>query len=136
MKVKKLIQILGGIFIASGIIFLLIHSFIVTGRQDETFSRDLFGFIIPHPPLWTSYIPYLGGFLGIIFELFSIHGFVGLSISGLLLYIGGFLIVIGERKEDEKNKQKETNKIISNPYLPDVIKQEFIKRAKNRKGEY
>lgn len=82
----------------SGIIFLLIHSFVVTGNPDESFSRDLFGFPIPHPPVWTSFIPYLGSFLGFIFELFSIHGLIGVVISGVLLYIGGFFMMLGNEK--------------------------------------
>ncbi len=103
---KIVIKIAGYFFVAGSILFLLVHQFVITKTPGENFSRDLFGFPIPHPPIWTSYIPYLGGFLGIIFEFFSIHGLVGLAISGLLLYIGGFLIVISERKEDKKKGDK------------------------------
>lgn len=130
MKMKKLFQVVGTVFMISGIIFLLIHLFIVTGSPDESFARDIFGFPIPHPPIWTSHIPYLGFFIGIIFELFSIHGLVGLAISGMLLYIGGFLMSFSERKNDKNSKQREIKEIIANPSLPDGIKQEFVKRAK------
>ena len=100
MKMKKLFQIVGMLFMISGIIFLLIHSFVVTGNPKESFARDLFGFPIPHPPIWTSYIPYLGGFLGFIFELFSMHGLIGIAISVVLLYIGGFFMGLSEEKEN------------------------------------
>ena len=96
---KKLFQILGVLFIIAGIIFLLVHSHIVTGSPNEDFARDLFGFPIPHPPIWTSYIPFQGSFLGFIFELFSIHGLIGTVITGVLLGIGGLLITLGSKGE-------------------------------------
>jgi len=61
---KKLYQVLGTMFMIGGIAFFLILSFVVTGSSDESFARDLFGFPIPQPPLWTYFIPFLGGFLG------------------------------------------------------------------------
>lgn len=90
---------MGALFVISGIIFLLVHSFIVTGTKNEDFARDLFGFPIPHPPLWVSYIPYMGGFLGFIFEFFSIHGLIGIVIPGVLFCIGGLFITLGNKKE-------------------------------------
>ncbi len=96
--VKKIFQLLGMLLMISGVIFLLIHSFIVTGSRGESFSRDLFGFPIPHPPLWTSYIPYLGSFLDFLFQFFSIHGLIGIVISGSLFGIGGFLMSLGEKR--------------------------------------
>ena len=86
-----------------GIIFLLIHSFIVTGSPNESFSRDLFGFPIPHPPVWISFIPFMGSFLGFIFEWFSIHGLVGVFIFCVLLYIGGFFMMLGDKKETKND---------------------------------
>jgi len=86
-----------------GIAFFLILSFVVTGSSDESFARDLFGFPIPQPPLWTSYIPAIGGFLGFTFELFSIHGLVVVGIAGVILYVGSIFMVLSER-------QKETNR--------------------------
>jgi hypothetical protein len=97
---KKIFQTLGTFFIVSGVIFLLIHSFIVTGNSDESFARDLFGFPIPHPPVWTSYIPYLGSFLGFIFEFLSIHGLIGIAVSGTLFCVGGFLISLGGKEKE------------------------------------
>lgn len=82
----------------SGIIFLLGFSIIVTGTSKEDFARDIFGFPIPHPPLWTSYIPYLGGFLGFIFGLFSLHGLIGIIISASLFGIGSLFLRLSEKK--------------------------------------
>ena len=75
-----------------GVVFLLIDSFLVTVSSGEDFARDIFGFPIPHPPVWTSFIPFLGSFLAFIFEFFSLHGLVGTAIFGTLLYIGVLLI--------------------------------------------
>lgn len=97
--VKKIFQLLGMLFIISGFIFLLIFNFIVTGGRVENFARDIFGFPIPHPPVWTSYIPYLGLFLGFIFEFFSIHGLIGVAVSVALFCIGGLLIALGSKRE-------------------------------------
>lgn len=106
MKIEKLFQILGILFMISGIIFLLIHSLIVTGSSNEDFARDIFGFPIPHPPIWTSYVPYVGFFLGIIFEFFSIHGLVGIITFTTFISIGGFLLDLSKR-------YKNSDKIIS-----------------------
>jgi hypothetical protein len=95
---KTFLRFLGTMLIICGVIFLFIHSMIVTGISSESFARDLFGFPIPHPPLWTSYIPYLGGLLGFIFEFFSLHGLVGIIISGVLFYIGALFIGFGNKR--------------------------------------
>ncbi len=95
---KKLLQGLGTLFMVGAVIFLLLYSMVVTGTKGESFARDLFGFPIPHPPVWTSYIPILGSVLGFIFEFFSIHGLIGIAIAGVLFYIGGYLMGIGEKK--------------------------------------
>lgn len=135
MKMKKLFEVLGALFMIGGFIFILTHSFIVTVSPDESFARDLFGFPIPHPPVWTSYIPYLGSLLGFTFEFFSMHGLVGLVISGVLLCIGIYLIGFGNSKEDVKSRQREIEEITANPNLPDVIKQEFIKGIEKQKSQ-
>ena len=96
---KKIFETLGTVFIVGSIVFLLINSFIVTGSSDEDFSRDLFGLPIPHPPVWTSYIPFLGGFLGFIFEYFSLHGLVGLGITVILFGIGSFLLSLADKRK-------------------------------------
>ena len=93
---KKLLHMIGLILAVSGFIVLLSLSFIGTVRPNERFVRDLFGFPIPEPPIWTSYIPLLGGFIGTVFELFSIHGLVTVTIFCTLLGIGGFLICFDE----------------------------------------
>ena len=99
MNIKKLFQILCIFFIISGITFLLIHSFIVTRSSNEDFARDIFGFPIPHPPVWTSYIPFVGSILGFVFEFFSFHGLIGTVITGVFLCIGGFLLMLADEKK-------------------------------------
>lgn len=94
----KLFKYMGYLFIISGLLFLFGFSMLVTGTSKEDFARDLFGFPIPHPPLWTSYIPFVGGLLGIIFELFSLHGLVNIIISALLFGIGSLFLKLSENK--------------------------------------
>ena len=94
---KSLFKALGIFFVISGLIFLFVYSAIVTGSPNEPFARDLFGFPIPHPPIWTSYIPYLGSFFRFIFESFSIHGVVGIIISVIFFSIGGFILELNEK---------------------------------------
>ena len=86
----------GYLFILSGVIFPLILNSIVTATEGESFSRDLFGLPIPHPPTWVSLIPFLGWLLGIIFELFSLHGLVIAGISGALVGVGVLLVSCAE----------------------------------------
>jgi len=85
---KKLHLIIGKIFIGIAIIFILIFSFVLTKSPNESFSRDILGLSIPTPPVWTSFIPYLGGFLGFIFEFFSLHGLVEILIFITFLSVG------------------------------------------------
>jgi len=132
---KKLFQILGGAFIVSGLLFLLIHNNIFTISPDESFARDLFGLPIPNPPLWVSNVPRFGWGIGIIFEYFSIHGLAGITVTGFLFFIGGVFINIADKKDGKRNKQQEVEEIITNPNLPDVIKQEFIQKAKKGENE-
>ncbi len=91
MTNNTLRKFFGKIMISLSILFILIFHFIVTGTSGEIFSRDLFGFIIPTPPLWTTLIPFIGYFLGIIFEMFSLHGLVGISIFIIIFSIGTYL---------------------------------------------
>ena len=88
MKINKLTNFLGNTFITSAYLFIIIFSLVVVGDQNEPITRDLFGLEVPHAPPWTSYVPYAGWVLGVIFEFFSIHGIVGLIIFSTLLYIG------------------------------------------------
>lgn len=103
---KQLLKYLGVLFMGSGMIFLLIHSFIVTGTEGEPFARDLFGFPIPHPPLWTSYIPYLGSLLDYTFQFFSIHGLIGIIISIFLFGMGGIFIQLGDKNNISSTAEK------------------------------
>jgi|GEM_PF-5561563 len=94
---KKLMETLGTLFIMGSVVFLLVHSFLVTGGSGENFFRDLFGFPIPTPPVWTSFIPIFGVVLDVIFQYFSLHGLVGILIAGSLFGIGVFLINLGTK---------------------------------------
>ena len=60
----------------------------MVGDPNEPFARDLFGLKVPNAPLWTSYIPYLGWVLSLVFEFFSLHGIIGLLIFSVLFHIG------------------------------------------------
>lgn len=97
---KNLLKVIGYIFISGAFIFLLLHQFIVTSTPGEDFSRDiLFNLPIPHPPQWTTFIPYLGGFLGVVFEFFSLHGLVGIAIFLLTFGIGSFLLKYSNKND-------------------------------------
>lgn len=108
---KKLMETLGTVFIIGSVVFLLVHSFLVTGGPGENFFRDLFGLPIPTPPVWTSFIPIFGVVLDVIFQYFSLHGLVGVLIAGTLFSIGGYLINLGGRftAHPKTNVRKETN---------------------------
>ncbi len=83
---KRFRRIIGTVIIAIAILFIIIYSFIIV--SDGKVTRDLLGFIIPQPPVWTSFVPGLGGFIGYIFQFFSIHGLVGVIITIGLLLLG------------------------------------------------
>lgn len=93
---KKFIRAIGNIFVVAAILFLLIHSFVVV--SDGSLTRDLFGFIIPYPPLWTGWIPYLGYIIALFYGWFSIHGLIGVVIIALLMGVGMKLISFGQSK--------------------------------------
>ena len=103
MKIKKVSQITGWILMFVGIIFLFLFSSLVTGSHDESFARDLLGFPIPNPPEWTTFIPFVGGILMFIFSLFSLHGLVEIVIAGIIFYIAGVFMMLGEGKDDKHN---------------------------------
>ena len=72
-----------------GILVSIAISFIV--KSDGINTLDIFNLVIPHPPVWTSYIPYLGTVLDYIFELFSLHGIVQVVLAVILFGLGSFL---------------------------------------------
>lgn len=82
----KIIRVFGNILIALSVLFLLASSLIVV--SDGHVRKDIFGMTIPTPANWTSFVPYLGFVIGVIFELFSIHGLVVIVIT-LLLFAAG-----------------------------------------------
>lgn len=85
----------------SGVLAFLILSFVVTGTSGESFPRDLFGLPIPTPPIWTSYVPFLGGIIGFIFELFSLHGLIEILIVFGLFYLSGIFLTLGDNKNEK-----------------------------------
>ena len=93
---KKIIQFIGKIFIGIAIVFLLVHSFVVV--SDGSITKDVFGFTIPEPPLWTSFIPILGSIIGFFVQYFSIHGLIGIVVFLIFLGIGVNLINFGKSK--------------------------------------
>jgi hypothetical protein len=114
---KKIFEIASSILFASAFIYLIIHFFII--KSDGIITTDLWGFVIPEPPMWTTYFPG-GGFLGSIVILFSLHGIVG---SVIFLFLGGAGYSL--HNLSERNVKKEM--IIKNQKQPD----EKIKYAKN-----
>lgn len=95
--IKKIIPIIGKILIAVAFIFLLIYFYI--SISDGTISKDIFGFTVPNPPLWTSYIPIVGSVIGFITQFFSTHGLVGVLVTLFLFGIG--ISLMGSNKSNK-----------------------------------
>lgn len=83
MKIKNM---LGQIFFAAGFILFFVHNFLVIKDSSESFARDWLNLPVYTPPAWVGVIPYLGGLLEYIWQLFSLHGLVGLVV--LILFCG------------------------------------------------
>lgn len=105
-KIQVIIRILGFILIIFAIIFLIAHTFIRVGSSSEEFSRDILGLAVPTPPVWISYIPYLGFVIGAIYEFFSLHGLVGLIIFSISLPAGIKLMNIGDLNKQQAGFDK------------------------------
>ncbi|MEI6480461.1 MAG: hypothetical protein WCO12_02990 [bacterium] len=84
-RFNKIKTILGIVIAGSACLFGLVYCFVMVQSPNESFARDILGFKVPTPPLWTSYIPFLGVLLSNLYQLFSIHGIVGLFIFGSLI---------------------------------------------------
>jgi len=98
---KKYIRIAGTIIIALAFIFILLFSLIKVGDPNDNISRDIIGFKVPTPPMWTSFIPYLGFILAIVIEFFSLHGLVGIVAFMVLFLIGTKLMDIGKPNNNQ-----------------------------------
>jgi hypothetical protein len=96
--VKKTYSILGNIVIALGFVFFFVFPFILVSDVSESNPQDIFGFAVPQPPIWTSYIPYIGWVIGRLFEFFSLHGLVYILITGTLISVGNKLLDISKSK--------------------------------------
>ena len=94
---KNIFNLAGILLIGFSIIYFLAISFVV--KSDGRVTEDLFGFQIPTPPLWTSYIPIVGSLLDFIFQFFSIHGLVALVMPGIICSIGIKLANLGEEEQ-------------------------------------
>lgn len=119
----KILSILGKIIIVIAVIFLFIDSFVVVSDGLKTY--DLFGFINPEPPMWTSFIPGLSYFLIIIYGFFSVHGIVEIIIFSILFSIGLGLVEIGNKTSFIHNNKK---KFIDNSKYPPLSMKERLER--------
>jgi len=101
---KKIYKFLGVVFTGFSFLFIPIHLFIRTSSAGETFSRDILGLAVPTPPLWLSYIPFLGSVIGFVWEFFSAHGAVGILIFLASFSLGSYLIDASKLKNQEIGK--------------------------------
>lgn len=88
----KFLSLTGKGLITLAVLFFFIFNFVVKGDPNSNTTYDLFNFVIPQPPVWTSHVPYVGFLLEALLGLFSVHGLVFLSIFIALMYVGFFLL--------------------------------------------
>lgn len=84
---KNILEITRTVFITAGVLSFFILTFVVKS-DGLSGTQDLFGFAIPQPPQFTTFIPYFGYLIGIVFEIFSLHGLVTLAVVFSLIGIG------------------------------------------------
>lgn len=94
---RKIFRSIGTTLYVLAFLFIVLNNFIVTGKGGEDFTRDIFGLPIPHPPLWISYIPYLGFLIGYLFEFLSIHGLVTIVIFIVIIFIANLFYKNGDK---------------------------------------
>lgn len=126
---QKLFQILQYFFYTLAFAFFITQLFIVTSSSDGVFPRDLLGFEIPQPPLWTSYIPILGGIIGYAFELFSLHGLTTIILAGTLFKVGQYC---GDKSKGFGSIERSNLEKMS-PNIPLVIQAEVLSRQLSKK---
>ena len=85
MKIKNT---LGTIFILAGVVLFLAHNAVMIGNPSESFSRDWLNLPVHAPPPWIGSIPWLGSLIEYAWQLFSLHGLVGIIILLSLCAIG------------------------------------------------
>lgn len=84
---KNVAKLISNCLITAGILLFLVLIFVV--KSDGVSGvQDLLGFTIPQPPAFTTFIPYLGYVIGVIFEMFSFHGVITLGLPLLLIGTG------------------------------------------------
>lgn len=116
---KTIFKIIGILLACSSAIFSLALTFIV--KSDGKISEDLLGFPIPAPPQWTSFVPFLGGFLDYCFQIFSIHGVISFILPLISLSIGFQLIATGETKKKAKTMRPSLKRRTPDPTPPEPV---------------
>lgn len=106
INILKHLQIIGTIFIGISLVFVFLYSNIRIGDSTSDTVTDLLGLRVPVPPQWISYLPG-GGFLGWVYEFFSLHGLVRLTIFIIPAYIGSLLLEVGGKKTSSKSVMPE-----------------------------
>ena len=101
LNINKLYSTAGTIFFIAALIFLFVHNSLLTKSTDEPFSRDILGFYVPTPPVWTSHIPYVSFIVEVVYESFSLHGLIGLIIMGILGGLGGLFLRLESKNENK-----------------------------------
>ncbi|MDA3840267.1 MAG: hypothetical protein PF572_04205 [Patescibacteria group bacterium] len=124
---KKVVDIIGYIFLSLAFVFSIIHFFVI--KSDGVITTDLWGLVIPEPPVWTSYIPG-AGYFGDFFEMLSLHGIIGTTVFLFLGGIGYFLVNFKEKKSSEIPSIELQKKII------DMQEKEKFKRSLTGQMEY
>ena len=110
INIRKHLQIPGIVLIVIALILVFLYSNIRVG--DSSTVTDILGLKVPIPPQWISYLPG-GGFLGWVYEFFSLHGLVRLAIFIIPAYIGSLLLEAGGKKTSPKSVMPE--KVPQNP---------------------
>ena len=110
---KSILDLAGKSLVVVGVILFLVLTFVV--KSDGVSGvQDLLGLTIPQPPAFTTFIPYLGYVIGIVFEMFSLHGVIALGLPLLLVGTGMHLVKgvsdVLSANQNEGIKQKYTTK--------------------------
>ena len=94
--------VIGNLILLGDLIFFLLHTFVRVSGSPDQYSKDLWGFTVPTPPDWIGMIPYLGWPIECIYQLFSLHGIVGI----VILYAVGVLGLMIKGKSEELPKKQ------------------------------
>lgn len=106
---KKILRVSGFIVILAGILFLLVGALVVISDGEK--KTDVFGLTIPETPTWTGYIPFLGYGIGLVFESFSLHGLVVITVFGILISFGYAMIHLSKVRVDRNTHNQGQQKL-------------------------